>query len=106
MSAAKNRPRSAIVVAMDRRESGMLLAALAELPFKKVYQLIGNLNAQAHAQFGDRSAPGDALPFRFEPVEWEFCLGVLQSLPYRDVHRLLERIGRRDPSGQASADGR
>jgi len=82
------------VIEMDRRESGFLLAALAELPFKTVFALIGKINAQAYANFPDPSQHEMRKPFEFERDELAFCARTLQSLPYRDVHALLERMHR------------
>lgn len=86
--------RAQVVVEMDRLESGILLAALAELPFKTVYALIGKVNARAHGHFSDPSQHAKRKPFEFEIHELAFCAQTLESLPYREVHALLERVHR------------
>jgi len=82
----------AIAIEMDRREAGLLLGALSELPFKSVYALIGKLNAQAYGNFPDPSRHATRKPFEFDRQELTLCAGVLETLPYRDVHELLERV--------------
>ena len=92
--------RAPIVVDMDRLESGMLLAALAELPFKTVYSLIGKINAQAHSHFSDPSEHAKRRPFEFEFHELTFCARTLETLPYREVHALLDRVHRHCKPGK------
>jgi len=84
--------RAQATVEMDRQEAGVLLAALSELPFKTVYALIGNLNAQAYRNFSDPSQHSLRKPFEFDRQELAFCATALETLPYRDVHALLGRM--------------
>jgi hypothetical protein len=92
-AARPNRPApDGLVVSLDREQSGLVLSALAELPFKTVYALIGKLNQQAHENFPtarDRRTPK---PFRMEPGEFALCLQALGALPYQAVSRLMEHL--------------
>lgn len=72
-------------VGWDRRQSALVLNALSELPFKRVFETIGSINAQAHAHFEARPDPAGTGVFRLSRAELALCLEALQELPYRAV---------------------
>lgn len=74
----------------DRRQSGIVLAALAERPFKDVFEVIGHINEQAHRQFRDHDTT-DGI-FQLSVEDADLCLEALQDLPYRSVHEAISRI--------------
>ena len=84
--------REGVEVALDRDQSGLVLSALAELPFKTVYALIGKLNQQAHENFPTAKERGTPKAFRMEPREFALCLEALGALPYHTVSRLMEHL--------------
>lgn len=76
-------------IGWDRRQSALVLNALSELPFKRVFETIGNINAQAHGLFEGRSDPTGAGVFRLSRAELALCLEALQELPYRAVRETV-----------------
>ena len=73
-------------------QSGLMLQALAELPFKSVFELIGNLNQQAHQLFASDTAPQTEQVFLFQPAELARAIKALGELPYNRVNALLQHI--------------
>lgn len=69
----------------DRRQSALVLNALSELPFKRVFEAIGSINAQAHRSFDSLPDPVGSSTFRLSDTELRLCLDALQDLPYRTV---------------------
>lgn len=67
-------------------EGRLVIAALAELPFKTVFELIGDLNRQAVAGAGQR--------YQLDRDSLALILGALAQLPYERVHRLLAALER------------
>lgn len=87
-------------VLWDSRQSGIVLSALAERPFKDVFELIGVVNGQAHRLFRDGAeGPGE---FRLAESDLELCLDALQDLPYRRVRDVIARI---EEAGEAEQGG-
>lgn len=80
-------------------DGALLLEALAELPFKQVYRLIGELDRQAQRAFG---AGGDG-QFDFEPDQLRLALAALGGLPHRRVDRLLHSMHGQMRSALAAA---
>ena len=79
-------PQSRVLeVDWDRRQSALVLNALSDLPFKRVFEAIGSINAQAHRSFDSRPDPVGSSPFRLSDTEIRLCLEALQDMPYRTV---------------------
>ena len=75
-----------------RDEEGLLaIEALAELPFKTVFELIGELNRQAVSGAGTDDA---GRRYDVDRDQLELLLGALAQLPYARVHRLLASLAR------------
>ncbi|MGO0793184.1 hypothetical protein ACTOWA_25280 [Herbaspirillum seropedicae] len=66
----------------------LLMSALAELPFKRVFELIGKLNASAQAPAGVATG----LRASFTTAELALALEALGQLPYVQVHALIDEL--------------
>lgn len=79
---------------ITRAQGNLMLEALAERPFKQVFDVIGSLNRQA-AGFApdDARAAGEVrLAFSFSASELRLTLEALGDLPYRRVQPLLQDL--------------
>jgi hypothetical protein len=73
-------------------EGRLIMQALAELPFKYVYELIGKLNHQANEiTAGNRDVPHFRLR-RLSLQEIHLMLRALEEMPFRQVHHLLANL--------------
>lgn len=72
-------------------EGKLVLEALAECPFKHVYELIGTLNRQANECYAGESARQD---FSFSEHELSLTIRALGELPFTRVHALMEHLNR------------
>lgn len=77
-------------------EIEMILEALAELPFKRVFACIAQLNEQATRAFPANvhqiGHVTQAAEFRVNAEQMRLMLEVLPQLPYQRVHLLLQRM--------------
>ena len=86
-------------------EVELILEALAELPFKRVFACIAQLNEQATRAFlanGQRVGPvaqvaqgaqgAQMAEFQIDAEQMRLMLEVLPQLPYQRVHLLLQRM--------------
>ncbi len=80
-------------------EVELILEALAELPFKRVFACIAQLNEQATRVFpanGQRVGPvaqgAQMAEFQIDAEQMRLMLEVLPQLPYQRVHLLLQRM--------------
>lgn len=81
-------------IELDLEEGNLLLTALAECPFKTVFELIGKLNQQAHlhcSKVANRTRP---IPFTFTEQELVLAIKALGKLPYEHVYQLLANLNR------------
>ena len=83
-----------VSIELNLEEGSLLLTALAECPFKTVFELIGKLNHQAHFHFTEISDHTLRKPFEFTEQELALSMKALGRLPYEHVHRLLNRLDR------------
>ncbi|VVD65073.1 hypothetical protein PAQ31011_00301 [Pandoraea aquatica] len=74
-----------IVIGTD--DAQLLMGALGELPFKRVFELIGALNRQANAV-----SPGAALVCALDAPAFALIVEALGHLPYHRVHGLIDDI--------------
>lgn len=77
-----------VTVTLRDDEGRLVIEALAELPFKAVFELIGDLNRQAVDGAG---GPGGR-PYHIGRDDLELMLRALAQLPYERVHRLLAAL--------------
>lgn len=82
-------PARLLTIQLSLQEGNLLLEALAELPFKSVFELIGKLNQQANELFVPGIAPQELQRFVFTEVELSLVIQALGNLPYHRVHALL-----------------
>lgn len=77
-------------------EVELILEALAELPFKRVFACIAQLNEQATRAFPTHHQRVGITPpvaeFRVNAGQMRLMLEVLPQLPYQRVHLLLQRM--------------
>ncbi|VVD78015.1 hypothetical protein PCA20602_00960 [Pandoraea capi] len=74
-----------IVLTAD--DAQLLMSALSELPFKRVFELIGMLNRQANAV-----TPGAPLVCSLDPGAFALIVEALGQLPYQRVHVLIDDL--------------
>ncbi|HEY4319211.1 MAG TPA: hypothetical protein VGN04_16545 [Herbaspirillum sp.] len=93
-------------LSLTAEQGNLVIAALAECPFKLVYDLIGKLNRQANA-----AAQSDAaLACPVGAAELKLILDALGQLPYQQVHALVHELQRqlqaqlKNPPREATAD--
>lgn len=78
-----------LIIHLNLREGGLLLEALAELPFKSVFELIGKLNQQAHELFAPGGTQQQRQRFVLTESELSVAIKALGNMPYHRVHTLL-----------------
>ncbi|HTI18923.1 MAG TPA: hypothetical protein VL598_14780 [Trinickia sp.] len=81
----------ALEMALTADEANLVITALAERPFKLVYELIGKLNRQANVA-AQTQADGSAYVSLLHASEWMLILDALGYLPYRQVSALVETL--------------
>ncbi|AKC70817.1 hypothetical protein [Pandoraea oxalativorans] len=74
-----------IVIGTD--DAQLLMTALGELPFKRVFELIGALNRQANAV-----APGAPVVCALDASGFALIVEALGHLPYHRVHGLIDDL--------------
>jgi len=79
-------------IELSLEEGNLLLIALAECPFKTVFELIGKLNQQAHHHFAGAADRSGQKPFTFTEQEAGLAIEALGKLPYEHVHQLLSSL--------------
>ena len=81
-------------IELNLEEGNLLLTALAECPFKTVFELIGKLNHQAHHHFAEISDQSLRKPFVLTDQEIALSVKALGKLPYEHVHQLLASLNK------------
>ena len=81
-------------VELNLEEGNLMLIALAECPFKTVFELIGKLNQQANTHFVETVDPSQRQPFIFKEQEMLLILKALGKLPYEQVYQLLTHLNK------------
>jgi hypothetical protein len=92
---------SVFAVNLRREEGNLMVSALAECPFKLVYELIGRLNAQANAKHNDDSDA--AQEFLLTAAELKLAVAALGNLPFNRVHALIQNLQTQIQSGRVRA---
>ena len=80
-----------VTISLRDDEGRLVIEALAELPFKTVFELIGDLNRQAVDGDG-RADAGTGQRYQVDRESLELMLRALAQLPYERVHRLLAAL--------------
>lgn len=81
-------PLQSLPLSLSVAQGRLLMGALAELPFKRVFELIGKLNAGAQAP----AAASASLRIRLSAAELALVLEALGQLPYVQVHALIDEL--------------
>ncbi len=80
-------PDAGIVFTLTAGEGQMVIEALAEGPFKTVFELIGRINRQANLDNGE-----DGCRLLWSRADQALVIGALVKLPYHRVHQLLAKL--------------
>ena len=73
-------------------EGNLILEALAEKPFKLVFELIGELNKQANQLFTGSNQLEERQLFVFSKKDAALIIKALGAFPYDRVHLLLSSL--------------
>ncbi|MCP4686792.1 MAG: hypothetical protein GY859_02015 [Desulfobacterales bacterium] len=84
-----------IFIELDIEEGRTLFEALAELPFKQVFELIGKINETANKNLAGPAAQTAPSGFGFTRPELELALQALGELPFNRVHSIIAKINTR-----------
>ena len=76
-------------VSMTLEEGGLVMEALAEYPFKTVFELIGKLNQQANFHAASAHAADEPCQFSLAADELSLILQALGELPFKRVQGLM-----------------
>lgn len=80
------------IINLDINAGKMLFEALAELPFKYVYELIGKLNRQAN-QCAPPAGRAKALhSYSLSLQEIGLMINALGQMPFNRVHKLVQNL--------------
>ena len=79
-------------IELNLHESGLLLQALAERPFKQVFEVIGKLNHQAQAFYQPPVNNQKRILFSLGAAEFSLCIKALGDLPYNQVQALIANL--------------
>lgn len=85
-----SRGEETLQLSLTAEQGNLAIAALAECPFKLVYELIGKLNRQANAA----AQSGDSITCTVGAAELKLMLDALGKLPYHQVHALVHELQR------------
>ncbi len=77
---------------LNLQESSLVLQALAERPFKQVFEIIGKLNHQAQQFYQPPVASDKSVAFALSSAEFALCVKALGDLPYNQVQGLIANL--------------
>ena len=95
-----------LTIDLTLEEGNLILEALAECPFKSVFELIGQLNQQANNLFVATTDREKIQAFMFSEYDLSLTIKALGGLPYNRVNGLLVSLNQQikiQLSGQSSA---
>jgi hypothetical protein len=81
-----------IAIQLTQAQIKLVFEGLAERPFKQVFELIGQLNAQASAAFSDETSAEALGQFCFSADQLRLTIEVLGELPFNRVNLLLKSM--------------
>jgi len=79
-------------IRLSLRDGGIVMEALAEYPFKLVFELIGKLNQQANEQSASAIDETQECEFSLTSDELSLIVKALGEMPYNRVHGLLTNL--------------
>ena len=77
---------------LNLQESSLVLQALAERPFKQVFEIIGKLNHQAQQFYQPPVTSDKSVAFALSSAEFALCVKALGDLPYNQVQGLIANL--------------
>jgi hypothetical protein len=80
-------------ISLTAEEGRTVFEALAEQPFKHVFELIGNINKQANKAL-DRSDTDTPTPYTVTGKELALIVRALGTMPFERVHELIANLNR------------
>ena len=81
-----------LTIDLTLEEGNLILEALAECPFKSVFELIGQLNQQANCLFVETIDHTKTQTFTFSEHDLSLTIKALGGLPYNRVNGLLVNL--------------
>ena len=84
--------RNGIRLDLTLEQANLILEALAELPFKQVFELIGHLDRQAQEGLAAAAGAPAGVRVGVGPAPMRLILSSLGRLPYERVNRLLHSM--------------
>ena len=81
-----------LTIDLALEEGNLILEALAECPFKSVFELIGQLNQQANNLFVATTGHAKTQAFMFSEHDLSLTIKALGGLPYNRVNGLLVNL--------------
>ncbi len=88
----QNRPAVELQIYLTLEQSGLVLEALMEQPFKKVFEVIGSLNQQAQQFYQPGVEKNRAQLFVISKMDFSLCIKALGELPYHRVSGLIQSL--------------
>ncbi|QEY17600.1 hypothetical protein D0C16_17365 [Cellvibrio sp. KY-GH-1] len=85
-------PTADLQIYLTLEQSGLVLEALMEQPFKKVFEVIGSLNQQAQQFYQPDADKHRAQLFTLTKTDFSVCIKALGELPYNRVSGLIESL--------------
>ena len=79
-------------VRLTLAQSSLVLEALMEQPFKKVFEIIGSLNQQAQQFYQSPADKNNAQLFLISKNDFATCIKALGELPYNRVSGLIQNL--------------
>jgi hypothetical protein len=87
-----SQPQGVLELFLSVDEAQLMMEALADMPFKAVYRLIGDLNNQANG-YDPREFNGSFVQsYRISGDDMRLILAALGNLPFNRVHRLVSKL--------------
>jgi 23S rRNA maturation mini-RNase III len=83
---------NALTLSLGADQGALVIEALAELPFKDVFDLIGRLNRQANEAAAGAAGAVDVQAYRVSVPDLQLIVGALRLLPYHRVHLLMDAL--------------
>ncbi len=88
----QNTNPSELQIFLTLEQSSLLLEALMEQPFKKVFEIIGQLNQQAQQFYQPGADKSRAQLFCINRGDFSLCVKALGELPYNRVSGLIQNL--------------
>jgi hypothetical protein len=84
--------KDTVIISLNLDEGRIVFEALAEMPFKNVYELIGQLNNQTNEHAANGLEEGVPLAFTLTHGQVNLMLRALSEMPFKRVCSLLENL--------------